>query len=57
MVKNETKNAFLVMELLDERVEELNLALDFIAENAKKHLRANVEKFVLDINKPEITLK
>lgn len=57
MVKNETKNAFLIMELIDDRIDELNDALDFISENAKKHLNADVEKYILDINNPEITLK
>ena len=57
MVKDETKNSFLIMELLDNRLEELNLALDYISENAKKYLNADVEKYILDINNPEITLK
>jgi len=57
MVKDETKNSFLIMELLDNRLKELNLALDYISENAKKYLNADVEKYILDINNPEITLK
>ena len=35
----------------------LNSALDDISENAKKYLNADVEKYILDINNPEITLK
>ena len=54
---NETKNSFLIMELLDNRLEELNSALDDISENAKKYLNADVEKYILDIENPEITLK
>ena len=57
MVKDETKNSFLIMELLDNRLEELNSALDYISENAKKYLNADVEKYILDIENPEITLK
>ena len=57
MVKDETKNSFLIMELLDNRLEELNSALDYISENAKKYLNADVEKYILDINNPEIILK
>lgn len=57
MIKDETKNSFLIMELLDNRLEELNSALDDISENAKKYLNADVEKYILDINNPEITLK
>ena len=45
------------MELLDNRLEELNSALDYISENAKKYLNADVEKYILDIENPEITLK
>ena len=36
MVKDETKNSFLIMELLDNRLEELNSALDYISGNSKK---------------------
>ena len=57
MIKDETKNSFLIMELLDNRLEELNSALDDISENAKKYLNADVEKYILDIENPEITLK
>ena len=57
MVKDETKNSFLIMEVLDNRLEELNSALDYISENSKKYLNADVEKYILDINNPEITLK
>jgi len=32
-------------------------ALDYISENSKKYLNADVEKYILDINNPEITLK
>ena len=57
LVKDETKNSFLIMEVLDNRLEELNSALDYISENSKKYLNADVEKYILDINNPEITLK
>ena len=57
MIKDETKNSFLIMELLDNRLVELNLALDYISENAKKYLNADIEKYILDINNPEIILK
>lgn len=45
------------MELLDNRLEELNLALEDISKNAKKYLNADIEKYILDINNSEITLK
>lgn len=57
MVKNDTKNVFLIMELVDDRVDDLNLALDFITEYSKQYLNADIERYVLDINNNEICLK
>lgn len=57
MVKNDTKNVFLIMELIDDRVDDLNLALDFITEYSKQYLNADIERYVLDINNNEICLK
>lgn len=57
MVKNDTKNVFLIMELVDDRIDDLNLALDFITEYSKQYLNADIERYVLDINNNEICLK
>lgn len=57
MITDKTKNAFLVIELLDiNREKDLMEALLFIQENAKKHLNADVTKHILDLNNREIEL-
>ena len=50
MVKNDTKNVFLIMELVDDRIDNLNLALDFITEYSKQFLNADIERYVLDLS-------
>lgn len=58
MVKDDTKNTFLIMEILnDEKLNTLNEALDFIAELSKTHLKADVEKHILDKEHNEIKVK
>lgn len=57
MITDKTKNAFLVIELLDiNREKDLMEALLFIQENVKKHLNADVTKHILDLNNREIEL-
>lgn len=57
MITDKTKNAFLVIELLDiNREKELLEALLFIEENAKKYLKADTKKYILDIQNSEIEL-
>lgn len=57
MITDKTKNAFIVIELLDEsRIDALNEALDFIKENSEKYLNANATKFILDKENFEIEL-
>lgn len=58
MITDKTKNAFLVIELLDtQREDALRDALHFIEEESKKHLQAETVQFILDQNNPHITLK
>lgn len=57
MITDETKNAFVVIELLDSSREEiLHEALDFIRTNAEKYLNSKTTKVVLDINNNEMEL-
>lgn len=57
MITENTKNAFLVIELVDEsRVDALNDALNFIESNAKKHLLANTSVHILDSANTELEL-
>ncbi|HEM3695529.1 TPA: B3/4 domain-containing protein [Streptococcus suis] len=57
MITDETKNAFLVMELVNsDRVEDLENALDFISQHAEKFLRVVPEKYLLDRDTPAIAL-
>lgn len=57
MITDQTKNAFLVIELLDtERLDALQEALNFIEEAAKQHLQAETSQFILDQNNPHIHL-
>ncbi|MFI3079153.1 B3/4 domain-containing protein [Streptococcus sp. 2021WUSS124] len=57
MITDETKNAFLVMELVDsDRVEDLENALDFISQHAEKFLGVVPEKYLLDRDTPAIAL-
>ncbi|MFI3059365.1 B3/4 domain-containing protein [Streptococcus suis] len=57
MITDETKNAFLVMELVNsDRVEDLENALDFISQQAEKFLGVVPEKYLLDRDRPAIAL-
>ncbi|HFU4092691.1 TPA: B3/4 domain-containing protein [Streptococcus suis] len=57
MITDETKNAFLVMELVNsDRVEDLENALDFISQHAEKFLGVVPEKYLLDRDRPAIAL-
>ncbi len=57
MITDETKNAFLVMELVNsDRVEDLENALDFISQHAEKFLGIVPEKYLLDRDTPAIAL-
>lgn len=57
MITDETKNAFLVMELVNsDRVEDLEKALDFISQQAEKFLGVVPEKYLLDCNTPTMEL-
>lgn len=57
MITDDTKNAFLVMELVDsDRVEDLENALDFISQHAEKFLGVVPEKYLLDCDRPTIAL-
>lgn len=57
MITDQTKNAFLVIELLDtERLDALQEALNFIEEAAQQHLHAETSQFILDQDNPLISL-
>lgn len=57
MITDDTKNAFLVMELVNsDRVEDLECALDFISQHAEKFLGVVLEKYLLDCDRPAIVL-
>ncbi|MGQ7452653.1 B3/B4 domain-containing protein [Streptococcus suis] len=57
MITDDTKNAFLVMELVNsDRVEDLENALDFISQHAEKFLGVVPEKYLLDRDTPAIAL-
>ncbi|HFU4500713.1 TPA: B3/4 domain-containing protein [Streptococcus suis] len=57
MITDETKNAFLVMELVNsERLEDLENALDFISQQAEKFLGVVPEKYLLDCDTPTMPL-
>ncbi|HFU4458707.1 TPA: B3/4 domain-containing protein [Streptococcus suis] len=57
MITDETKNAFLVMELVNsDRLEDLENALDFISQQAEKFLGVVPEKYLLDCDTPAMPL-
>lgn len=57
MITDKTKNAFLVIELLDiERLDALQEALNFIEEAAQQYLQAETSQFILDHANPHISL-
>lgn len=57
MITDQTKNAFLVIELLDiERLDALQEALNFIEEAAQQYLQAETSQFILDHANPHISL-
>lgn len=58
MITDKTKNAFIVIELLDiTREKELKEALSFIQEKSEKYLNAKTKQFILDKDNFEIDLK
>lgn len=57
MITNQTQNAFLVIELLDDsREQALREALDFIQQAATLHLGASVEQQIVTLQEPRITI-
>ncbi|HFI0305019.1 TPA: B3/4 domain-containing protein [Streptococcus suis] len=57
MITDQTKNAFLVIELLDiERLDALQEALNFIEEAAQQYLQAETSQFILDHANTHISL-
>lgn len=57
MITDQTKNAFLVIELLDtNRLPALKEALDFIEQHAQDYLQAKTSQFILDVNQPCLDL-
>lgn len=57
MITDQTKNAFLVIELLDiKRLDALQEALNFIEEAAQQYLQAETSQFILDHANPHISL-
>lgn len=56
MIKDDTKNAFLIMEIVDDRIDDLKSALEFISENTKKYLNADVYLHMLDCENNEVEL-
>ena len=57
MITNQTQNAFLVIELLDDsREQAFREALDFIQQAATLHLGASVEQQIVTLQEPRITI-
>ena len=57
MITNQTQNAFLVIELLDDsREQAFREALDFIQQTATLHLGASVEQQIVTLQEPRITI-
>lgn len=57
MITDETKNAFLISELVDNsREDALKEALDFVETQVGTYLSGQVEKFILDKDNPSIEL-
>lgn len=57
MITNQTQNAFLVIELLDDsREQAFREALDFIQQAATLHLGASVEHQSVTLQEPRITI-
>lgn len=57
MITSDTKNAFIVIELLDsDRMEDLQAALDFIEKNAQKYLKGKSSQKILDITHQSMTI-
>ncbi|QPK94671.1 B3/4 domain-containing protein [Actinomyces sp. zg-332] len=57
MITEKTKNAFLVIELVDpDRVEALEKALNFVEENAMKFLKAETSQYILDKDNAQMDL-
>lgn len=58
MITDDTKNTFMIMEILnDEKLETLKEAQKFIANLCKELLNADVEEYILDKDNNEIVLK
>lgn len=57
MITDQTKRAFIVIELIDEeRVDDLIDALQFIETKAQYYLKAQTQRFILDQDNPSIPL-
>lgn len=56
MIDDNTKSAFVVMEVIDNRLDDLHKALAFIKNNSEKYLRAVVDVHILDLDHQEINL-
>ena len=57
MITEDTKNAFMIMELVDpDGYDALEGALEFLKENLTKYLNADVSIHILDINNPSVDI-
>ena len=57
MITENTKNAFIVTEVLEEEYEEdMNNLLDFIVTNTEKYLKGKAYRYILDKNNRQIEL-
>ena len=57
MITEDTKNAFMIMELVDpDRYDALEGALEFLKENLTKYLNADVAVHILDRDNPEVSI-
>ena len=57
MITEDTKNAFMIMELVDpDRYDALEGALEFLKENLAKYLNAEVAVHILDKDNPSVEI-
>ena len=57
MITEDTKNAFMIMELVDpDRYDALEGALEFLKENLAKYLNAEVTVHILDKDNPSVEI-
>ncbi len=58
MLTENTKNAFLCIELVDEnRIEEFENALKDLAKNVQENLGGTCKSSILDLNNKEVTIE